>query len=220
MMEWWNNLETLNKVFYSGAGFFTLIFVWQFVSMLIGMSDGGDLDVDGDVDMDMDTDMDMDADGIDGGAESTVAFHIFSVRAILAFFTMFTWAGALYLDVGKSVSESIFLAFAWGFAGWVVVAVLLHWLRKLVETGTRRLRTCVGRPGTVYMDIPEGGQGKIRVNVSGVVTMVSARAVGGAAVKAGSPVTVTRLLGVNSVQVRPADGGDNNSAGEEEASET
>lgn len=207
MAEWWNNLETLNKFFYGGAGFFTVIFVWQFVSMLIGLSDGGDLDVDGDVDMDMDmdTDMDMDADGIDGGAESTVAFHIFSVRAILAFFTMFTWAGALYMNVDKGISTSIILAFAWGIAGWVVVAVLLHWFRKLAESGTRRLITCLGQTGTVYMDIPAGGQGKVRVAVSGVVSMVRARAVGGAALKAGLPVIVTRLLGVNTVQVRPVD---------------
>ncbi len=213
MAEWWNGLETLNKFFYGGAGFFTLIFVWQFMSMLIGMSGSGDMDADGDVDVDMDTDMDMDADGIDGGAESTVAFHIFSVRAILAFFTMFTWAGALYMNVGKPASGSIVLAFAWGFAGWTVVAVLLHWLRKLAESGTRRLRTCLGQTGTVYMDIPAGGQGEVRVAVSGVVSMVKARVAGGAALKAGSPVTVTKMLDINSVQVRPV--GDNNDSTDE-----
>jgi len=202
MAEWWNSLETLNKLFYGGAGFFTVIFVWQFVGMLIGLSDGGEIDVDGDIDGDVD--MDMDADGIDTGAESMVAFHIFSVRAILAFFTMFTWAGALYMNVGKSTSGSIILAFAWGVAGWTVVAVLLHWLRKLAETGNRRLRTCLGQTGTVYLDIPSGGQGEVRVTVSGVVSVVKARAAGGVALKAGTPVIVARLSGVNSVQVRPA----------------
>lgn len=216
MAEWWNSLETLNKFFYGGAGFFTLIFVWQFVGMLIGLSHGGEIDVDGDIDGDVD--MDMDADGIDTGAESMVAFHIFSVRAILAFFTMFTWAGALYMNVGKSTSGSIILAFAWGVAGWTVVAVLLHWLRKLAETGNRRLRTCVGQTGTVYVDIPAGGQGEVRVAVSGVVSMVKARAAGGAALKAGSPVIVTRLSGVNSVQVRPA--GDDDEAAKQEDLET
>jgi len=203
MMEWWNSLETLNKFFYGGAGFFTLIFTWQFVSMLIGLSGGGDMDMDGDVDVDMDGDMDMDADGIDSGVESVAAFHIFSVRAILAFFTMFTWAGALYMNTGKTVSGSIVLAFAWGVAGWTVVAVLLHWLRKLAETGNRRLRTCLGQTGTVYLDIPSGGQGEVRVTVSGVVSVVKARAAGGAAIKSGTPVIVARLSGVNSVQVRP-----------------
>jgi len=205
MAEWWNSLDALNKFFYGGAGFFTLIFVWQFVGMLIGMS-GGEIDADGHVDVD--GDMDMHADDIHSAAESTVAFHIFSVRAILAFFTMFTWAGALYMDTGSTTSRSIVLSFAWGFAGWTVVAVLLHWLRKLAESGTRRLRTCLGQTGTVYLDIPAGGQGEVRVAVSGVVSMIKARAVAGTAIKAGSPVTVTRLMGVNSVQVRPADDDD------------
>lgn len=220
MAEWWNSLETLNKFFYGGAGFFTLIFVWQFVGMLIGMSHGGEFEAHCEFHGDVHVDGDMDADGIDAhsmaeAAESTVAFHIFSVRAILAFFTMFTWAGALYMNAGKGISVSIILAFAWGTAGWTVVAVLLHWLRKLAESGTRRLRTCVGKTGTVYMDIPAGGQGEVRVTVSGVVSMVKARASGGVALKAGSPVTVTRLLDINSVQVRPAGDDDSANAPEE-----
>lgn len=222
MMEWWNELTALNKFFYGGAGFFTVIFLWQFVGMLIGLSHGGDFDVDGHMDGDMDGH--IDADGIEGHsmaevAESTVAFHIFSVRAILAFFTMFTWAGALYMNTGKSTSGSIVLAFAWGFAGWTVVAVLLHWLRKLAESGTRKLSTCVGQTGTVYVDIPAGGQGEVRVAVSGVVSMVKARALGGAALEAGSPVTITRMLDINSVQVRPARD-DDDSADKEKELET
>jgi hypothetical protein len=117
---------------------------------------------------------------------------------------LFTWAGALYLNIGKSTSQSLILAVAWGAAGWVVVAVLLHWLRKMAETGTRRLITALGQTGTVYMDIPAGGQGEVRVAVSGVVSMVKARAAGGQAIKAGSPVTITRLLDINCVEVRPA----------------
>ena len=219
MMEWWSDLGLLNQVFYAGAGLFSLIFIWQFVMMLIGLSHGGDLDVDvhgdfdadagGDFDVDGDGDVDVHVDALEAhsmhdAAESTAAFHILSVRAILAFFTLFFWAGAMYLEVGKTVSQSLLLAMAWGAAAWAVVAVLLHWLRKLAETGNRRLTTALGQPGTVYVDIPAGGQGEVRVLVSGVVSLVKARAPGGQAVKAGTPVTVTKLLGVNSVQVAPA----------------
>ena len=224
MMEWWNNLTPLNQFFYGGAAFFTLIFLWQFVGMLIGLSHGGDFDmhveahvdgdmgagagVDGDVDVSVDS---LEAHSLHDAAESTVAFHILSVRAILAFFTLFTWAGALYLNIGKGTSQSLILAVAWGAAGWVVVAVLLHWLRKLAETGTRRLSTAIGQAGTVYLDIPAGGRGEVRVAVSGVVSVVKARGAGGQAIKAGSPVAVTRLLDINCVEVRP-DGNDDGSA--------
>jgi hypothetical protein len=204
MTEWWNSLTALNQFFYGGAAFFTLIFLWQFVGMLIGLSHGGDFDmhveahVDGGVGADT-----IESHSMHDAAESTVAFHILSVRAILAFFTLFTWAGALYLNIGKDRTQALILAVAWGVAGWVVVAVLLHWLRKMAETGTRRLSTALGQTGTVYMDIPAGGQGEVRVAVSGVVSMVKARAAGGQAIKAGSPVTITRLLDINCVEVRP-----------------
>ncbi len=222
MMEWWNNLTALNQFFYGGAAFFTLIFLWQFVGMLIGLSHGGDFDmhvdahVDGDMGADADSGVDVSVDSLEAhsfsdAAESTAAFHILSVRAVLAFFTLFSWAGALYLNIGKDTTQSLILAVAWGAAGWVVVAVLLHWLRKLAETGTRRLSTALGQTGTVYMDIPAGGQGEVRVAVSGVVSMIKARAAGGQAIKAGSSVTVTRLLDINCVEVRP-DAGDAGSA--------
>jgi len=202
MTEWWNSLTALNQLFYGGAALFTLIFLWQFVGMLIGLSHGGDLDMHADVDADVQVDS-LEAHSMHDAAESTVAFHILSVRAILAFFTLFSWAGALYLNIGKSTGQSIILAAAWGAAGWVLVAVLLHWLRKLAETGNRRLSTALGQTGTVYVDIPAGGQGEVRVAVSGVMSVVKARAAGGQAVKAGSAVTVTRLLDINCLEVRP-----------------
>jgi len=214
MWEWWNGLETLNKVFYAAATFFSLIFLWQFISSLIGLS-GSDVDVeagsDVDVDADLDTDAGVDLDDIEAhsieeAGETVVAFRILSVRAVLAFFTLFSWAGALYLDSGKELGHALVLAVAWGIGAWVLVAVLIHWLRKLAETGTKQLRTCVGRRGTVYMDIPGSGEGQVRVVVSGAVSMVRARASGGEAIESGTPVRVLRMLDESSVEVGRANG--------------
>lgn len=217
MMEWWDGLELLNKIFYGAAGFFSIIFLWQFIATLIGLSHGegefeagghGDADHDVDVHVDGDADVHVDhieADSAHAAAESTAAFRILSVRAILAFFTLFTWAGALYLDVGKDVPNTLILAMMWGLAGWAVVAVLVYWLRKLAEPGTARLSSCVGCRGSVYLNIPAGGQGEIRVPVGGVITMVKARAAGGAQMGAGTPVHVVRLLDAATVEVAPVD---------------
>jgi len=229
MMDWWNDLSTLNQVFYGAAAFFSLIFLWQFIASLIGLA-GGDMDiadhhVDGDVDVHADVHGDFDADvhgdvdfhaehpGVDAveghsaadAAESVHAFRILSVRAILAFFTLFFWAGAMYLDAGKPLTNALILALAWGLAAWVFVAVLIHWLRKLAETGTQQLVTCVGKRGTVYLDIPAEGQGEVRVIVSGVISMVKARAPGGKEIKAGTPVQVVRMLDGSSVEVQPVE---------------
>ena len=90
-------------------------------------------------------------------------------------------------------------------AGWFVVTLLINWMRKLAETGTPRLASCVGTRGSVYMDIPADGIGKVRVTVTGAISMIDARSAGDAAMSAGTPVTVTRVLDDSTVEVKAAD---------------
>jgi len=212
MIEWWTNLTALNQVFYVLAGLFSLVFLWQFIATVIGLG-GGELEVNaGHADVDFaghfHADAHVEVDSIEGhsaadAAETIAAFRLLSIRAILAFCTLFTWAGALYLDGGKSVERSLLYAALWGLGAWLVITLLVNWMRKLTETGTLDLRTCVGATGTVYLNIPAAGQGEVRVLVSGVVKLVKARGAGGAELKAGTPVRVARLLNGTTVEVEP-----------------
>lgn len=206
MMGWWNSLEPLNQWFYGAAFFFSAIFLWQFISSMIGM--GGEADVDLGVDADIDVEGidldDIEAHSLEEAAETTAAFKLLSLRAILAFLTLFTWAGAMYLNAGKDTGAALTYAVLWGAAGWVIVALLVNWMRKLAETGTPRLATCVGRRGLVYLDIPADGQGEVRVLVSGSVSHVKARAVGGEGLKAGTAARVVRVLDQTTIEVEPA----------------
>ena len=203
MIDWWNGLGPLNQWFYGAAFFFSVIFLWQFISSIVGM--GGDVDVATDADVDVDgLDMDqLEAHSLEEAGDTMVAFKVLSLRAILAFCTLFTWAGALYLNNGTGVTRSLLYATLWGLSGWVVVALLVNWIRRLGESGTQRLATCVGTSGAVYLDIPAGGQGEVRVAVSGVMTHVKARAAGDAAIKAGTPVRVRCLLDAGTIEVEP-----------------
>ena len=203
MNEWWSALDGLNKSLYIGAAFFSLLFIWQFLSALIGLAGEG-----GDADMDVDVDVDM--DGLEGAtvgeaAESMAAFKILSIRAILAFCTLFCWAGAMYLDADMLTSRALIFASLWGLAAWVVVALLVHFIRKLAETGTPRLASCVGHRGTVYLDIPDTGFGEVRVIVSGAVTRVKARGRNGQAINTGTPVKVVQTLDANTIEVETLD---------------
>lgn len=202
MNEWWNGLDALNKAFYIGAGFFSLIFLWQFLASLIGMAgEGADVDVDADMDVDgLDLD-DIEAGAIEEAGETVAAFNVLSLRAILAFCTLFCWAAALYLDRDLARSKALVYAFFWGLAGWAVVAALVYGIRRLAETGNPRLATCVGTRGTVYLNIPEHGEGQIRITVSGVVSRVKARSTDGGAIQSGVPVRVARTLDANTVEV-------------------
>ena len=204
-------MDALNQAFYIAAMFFSVIFLWQFIASLIGIG-GGEADAEVDVDADIDVDVEVDAD-IDGGldhaeamaasdAASTLqAFRLLSLRAILAFCMLFFWAGALYLDSGKSTTISILYATGWGVLAWGVITVLINMLHRLTETGTASISSSVGTTGSVYMDIPSDGLGKVRTVVSGRVSAVDARAAGGTAIPAGTPVRVVRVLDGTTVEV-------------------
>ena len=206
MTEWWQELTAVAKWFYGGAVFFSVFFLWQFISSLIGLSGGEDIDVDaGDMDVDADVDADIEAASAGDAAESLAAFRLLSIRAILAFFTMFAWAGALYLDVGVETNWAIGYATLWGWGGFLTVAVVVNLMRRLAETGTARLATSVGTTGTVYLNVPAGGEGEARVTVSGSIRYVKARGAGGREIQAGTPIRVVRSLGTNIIEIEPID---------------
>jgi hypothetical protein len=200
MQEWWANLSGANQVFYILAAFFSAVFLWQFIASLIGLS-GGEADVDAVVDADG-----LEAGSFEDAADTTAAFRLVSLRAILAFCTLFSWAMALYLDLNTPLGTSLIYAFLWGAAGWVLVVALVHMLLKLSETGTRKLSSCVGKLGTVYMNIPARGRGKIRVLVSGAMSTVPARSHTDEPIQAGTDVRVLQVLDNMTVEVESADG--------------
>jgi membrane protein implicated in regulation of membrane protease activity len=119
----------------------------------------------------------------------------------VAFFTLFSWAGALYMNQGLTVVRSLSYALIWGLVAMFIVSYFFHFLQRMTETGNQRIGTCVGNVGMVYLDIPAGGQGEIRMPCSGVMTHFKARVANGAAVRAGTPVRVTRVLGPNLIEV-------------------
>jgi len=207
MSEWWNTLSPLNQAFYSGAAFFSVLFLWQMISALVGL--GGD-EVDSDADLEMDASADIDSDGtyddFEAGAEADAgeslgSFKILSVRAIITFFTLFTWGGALYMNDGVPPHKATGLALMWGVAGGLIIAFLLNAMRRLTESGNPQLSTSVGTTGTVYLNIPENGTGEVKVTVSGVVSHVKARAKGAEAISAGTPIRVVRKMGHNTLEV-------------------
>ena len=203
MTEWWHSLTTATQVFYGIAAFFSAIFAWQFIASLIGLAGETEVDVDADVDIDTDgLDLDdIEAHGIEEAGETVVAFKMLSLRAIMAFCMMFSWAVAMYTDGEMPWPKALLYGSLWGLAGWALVAALVYFIRRLAETGNQKLGTCVGTEGSVYLDIPASGTGEVRVTVSGVISCVKARSKGDQALSAGTPVKVTRKLGPTTVEV-------------------
>jgi hypothetical protein len=218
MLEWWSGLAALNQAFFLIALFFSLLFLWQLLAAIIGLAGGGadmevggadadvggaDMDAGGDVPAGMEADVggaDIDVHGVEG-FDTLASFKLLSVRGIIAFGMLFGWSGALYLQGGTATGTALVYALLWALAGMVVVSAVFYLMMRLTETGSPQLATCVGRPGTVYMDIPAGGEGQVRTMVSGALSCVVARAVGGEAMPGGTPVRIRRLIDTSTVEV-------------------
>jgi len=194
--EWWAALSTLNQWFFVAAAFFSVFFLWQLVATLMGL--GGEEQLDTHVDSAWEHQTPDDAD------QTVVAFKLISIRSLIAFFTLFTWAGALYLSGGAGIGAAMLRAILWGVVAMLIVSFFFYLMRRMTETGNIKVDSCVGTVGTVHLDIPAQGDGEIRVLVSGVMTHLKARSGGDSPFKAGQTVRVTKMVGPNIVEVEPA----------------
>jgi membrane protein implicated in regulation of membrane protease activity len=206
MAEWWSALTGLNQFFYGAAAFFSVLFLFQLISALIGLGEH-ETEIDDSIE---DIDHDVTYHEFESGAhadavETAVSFKILSIRSIITFLTLFTWGGALYLNNSYAVSKAMAYSIVWGLVGMFCIALVFHMMRRLTETGTSNLNTAIGSLGTVYLDIPEGGSGEVRVTVSGAVSYVRARTADGKGLKSGTPVRIVKRLGQTMLEVKPVE---------------
>ena len=211
MLAWWGGLGGLHRAFYIAAVFFSTLFLWQLFSAIGGLGGGeghiGEHDTAHDIgghDVPIDTAIDaghadFHSDGGDDydlteDASGLATFRLLSIRSILAFGTLFSWAGALYLGRTLLPIFAIIRATLWGIAGMIVVALFFWLLPRLTEEGTSDLHTALGQSGTVYLNIPEGGTGQVRVMVSGALQFIKARSRSGQPIPAGTPVRVVEVI--------------------------
>ncbi|MDQ7784529.1 MAG: hypothetical protein RDU20_16710 [Desulfomonilaceae bacterium] len=210
MDVWWEGLTLLTKAFAVAALFCSVLFLWQIVSILIGFDSEGhthaahggvDHAVGGATDGSHANHGHAAADHARHDLGGQAAFTLVSVRSVIAFATLFTWAGTLYLMSGTSVLLSLVYSLVWGGAAMFAVSYLVYKLVQLQETGNVSLWSSIGEEGSVYMNIPAGGTGKVRVLVGGVMGYVNARTPGDVALTEGTKVRVTRVIDDNTVEV-------------------
>jgi len=193
MYEWWAGLDPLTHTFFLAAIGLSVLFLFQMLAALFGLAHhGGDFGA-----------ADGHGDAVESGAavDSNVGFQLVSVRSVIAFLLLFCWAAAFYLMKHWAVTPALLVAVIWGLGAMFAVAGVYYFIRRMTETGSPRLASCVGQSASVYQDIPGGGVGKIRALVSGVISIVDARSVGPEPLKGGTSVRVRRVLGPTLVEV-------------------
>lgn len=204
MEAWWEGLTFLTKVFAISALAFSAVFLVQLIMMLLGIDSDSHADMGG-----ADIHDFHDVHGIHGSdadhAVAGVTFTFVSVRSLMAFGTLFSWAGALYLAGGTHPILAIVYSFLWGLGAMFAVSVLLYYLLRMQETGNLDLWKAIGETGTVYINIPADGAGKVRVKVDKTLCFVNAQSKSGEPLFAGTAVKVVGLLDPRTIQVQPVD---------------
>ena len=198
MEAWWEGISLLNRFFVCSAIIFTLLFIWQIVMTSLGV-DSHDAGHWGGAEIHADLNAPIHYEVHDF---STDGFTLISVRSVLAFATIFSWSGTLYLAEGTSTWMAILYSFLWGSLAMVGVSVILRFLLGMQEQGNVSAAWALGEQGTVYINIPQNGAGKVRLMIRGVMTVMNARSADGSPINAGTKVNVVNIYNQNTVEVK------------------
>jgi hypothetical protein len=158
--SWWTALETPEKVYWVMAIPSTILLIVQVVMTFIG----GEAD---DVDADFDSDMD------DGGG---AGWQFFTYKNTLGFFTVFSWTGLGFLQLGAGIVIGAIFSFFAGAVMMTIMAALFYYINKLHESGTMVIENAVGHTGEVYLKVPPNreGHGKLQVEIQGSLRTMDA----------------------------------------------
>ena len=158
MNDWWTTLDSFEKVFWIIAIPATLAFLIQLVLTFVG----GDLD--GDVDADTGVDAEMDSD-------HGIPFQFFTLKNLIAFFTIFGWTGIACIDAGLGTASTIIISFLAGTTMMAIMATIFYYMGKLADSGSLELKNALNKEGEVYLRIPaaKGGMGKVQIKVQGAL---------------------------------------------------
>ncbi len=176
-MEWFTGLEWFDKIFWIialiGSGLFVVMMLVTFIT------GGGDMDVDGD----FNGDVDMDADG---------GFSFFTIKNLIAFFTIFGWSGIAALENDLAKLYVILIATVCGLIMMFIMAGLFYLISRLHDSGTLEIKNAIGNIGEVYLTIGESRSsiGKVNVRIQGALRELEALTDDEAPLKTGSVIEV------------------------------
>lgn len=157
MLGWWESLTALQRIFAAAAIPATLILLIQTALLLAGMG-GHDHDMEHGHGFGAHTDHEHDP-----------GLRIFSVRAFVAFFTIFGWLGLSLSRGGLGEALSVLLAVCAGVAAMFAMAWLFKLALGLQSQGNIDARNAVGKSGAVYIPVPRSreGLGKVTLVLQG-----------------------------------------------------
>ena len=179
MINWYNSLNLLQRIYAFIAIPSTAILLIQTILLFFGF---GDNDTDLDVDID-------DVGDLGGGADGLV---LFSIRGIIAMLCIGGWSGILFSEMGLNTPLTVVFSTMLGFAALVGMAALIKLILSLQSSGNIELANAIGKVGQVYIPIPPNmsGMGKVNITLQEKYTELSAMTNEKEAIKTGEMIRV------------------------------
>ena len=157
--DWWEGLSLSLKMYWGLAIPFTLFFILQLFWSFFGGGDVPDDTPDAEIE-----------------ADSGVPFQFFTLKNLVAFFTIFSWTGIACIDSGISETVSLAIAILSGLAMMTIMASIFYFLGKANADGTMKIRKAIGGIGEVYLTMQKkrGSIGKVQIKVQGALRTLEA----------------------------------------------
>ncbi len=177
LSEWWSGLQGFELILWCIALLFSFLFLIQtIISFIIGGGDG---------------DMDSFDDGADGDASS-----FFTLRNMIAFFTIFGWAGLAAYKSGLSNTWVVVIAVVSGILTVYILYFIMKKASNLRQSGTLQMKNAISQIGETYLRIPakRGGLGKVQVQVQGRLVELDAMTDDQDDIATGKPIKVLNTL--------------------------
>lgn len=180
-------MTALEMAFVICAAIGGILFLARFIMQLLGLHHDVAIDIhSGDLDL----------------ANSDIGFKALSFQSITAFLLMFGLVGyALQRSEHAGALLSLGGATAAGLlAGWVI-ALLFRAMSRLQSQGNYDPRQAIGQRGSVYLNIPAGGTGKVSVTINNRLSVLDAVAQDKSEIKTGEAIQIVDVVGQNILMV-------------------
>ena len=171
MSEWFNSLDSLQRIFAFIAIPATAVLLIQTVLIFFGIGD---------------------AEADDGDIPADTGLALFSIRGIVAMLCIGGWSGIVLGDTPLSDPIVIILSVIIGLAALFGMAFLIKLILRLQSSGNIQLSNAIGKVGQVYLTIPANGTGSGKVNIIIQETFTEVQAItrDTSAIKTGETVRV------------------------------
>jgi len=163
------NMSWIEIIYWGSTIIGGTLFLLRTIMMLIG----GVVDQ-GDFDTDFDHHLETDLDHTGTAADSDFSFKLLSMQGLTAFFMMFGLVGLAILKTKVALVFSIAGGVLAGLLAVWVISLLFTQMKRLQSDGTLDVQNAVGVNGSVYLIIPQGGTGQVRVPVQGSLKVFDA----------------------------------------------